>query len=560
VQASNIQVYLNGLPLSYPLDYTISNNSVKLTNRPSLFGNTPAIGSKVAIETFYYNNISNAVSIVNGSVSYDYDFMITTDGTALLLTPNYSYLTTATLKITTFAIQDSLGLVSERFVGNPQRTYKLSYPLLNSNYLWIEIDTISTGLISLMNSVDYQLLDDHLTVLISDAFILTNKDAVFIMSFADPSKSSKTLGYRISKDFLGKSSFTRLSNDDSTYLTSPLIPSDNEIYVADGSILSQPDSNRNIPGVILIAGERIEFFKNIDNVLSQLRRGTGGTSPAKYLNVGTIVVDQGTNQIINISPATPYSDTVLVQNTYTSSALENTYIISTSTVYNQINPKTSATIRCDGIQLMTTKSTLPTDPYTGLEFYQGRTYSISDASIDAKNQVEVYYGGRLLKKDQSFYHDTTIYYDGISPTQIKGTVPTALSLSTATIYLGDAYICQDTNEVWVCTNNQFNILTVPSFVYSGLKRSLPDFLINTSTQQLILNTATVNINTGTLLTIVKREVGPSWNNIISINSSTSLLESTGTIANFLKSGLAVLPSQYFYGSISTEVKSTGGLI
>jgi hypothetical protein len=209
---------------------------------------------------------------------------------------------------------------------------------------------------------------------------------------------------------------------------------------------------------------------------------------------------------------------------------------------------------------MTTKSTLPTDPYTGLEFYQGRTYSISDASIDAKNQVEVYYGGRLLKKDQSFYHDTTIYYDGISPTQIKGTVPTALSLSTATIYLGDAYICQDTNEVWVCTNNQFNILTVPSFVYSGLKRSLPDFLINTSTQQLILNTATVNINTGTLLTIVKREVGPSWNNIISINSSTSLLESTGTIANFLKSGLAVLPSQYFYGSISTEVKSTGGLI
>jgi hypothetical protein len=93
-----------------------------------------------------------------------------------------------------------------------------------------------------------------------------------------------------------------------------------------------------------------------------------------------------------------------------------------------------------------------------------------------------------------------------------------------------------------------------------MKRLLPDFLINTGTQQLILNTATVKISTGTQLTIVKRQVGSSWNDVISINSSTSLLDSTSTVANFLKSGPAVLPSHYFYGSNSTEVKSRGGLI
>jgi len=372
--ASNIQVYLNGLPLSYTLDYTISNNSVTLTSQPASSGNTPVVGSKVAIETFYYNNISNAVSNTNGIVPYDYDFMVTTDGSSLLLTPNYSYLTSATLKITTFAIQDSLGMVSQRFVGSPLRTYKLSYPVLNSNYLWVEADTTSTGLISLVNNIDYQMLGDNLTVLISDAINLTNEDTVFIMSFADPSRSAKTLGYRISKDFLGKTSFTRLSNDDSTYLTSPLTPASNSIYVADGSILSQPDSDRNIPGVVLIAGERIEFFKNIDNVLSQLRRATGGTAPAAHLDIGTIVLDQGANQTINVLPATPYSDTVLVQNTFTSAALENTYIISTTTVYNWVNPKTSATIQCDGIKLMTTKSTLPNDSYIGTEIYQARSY------------------------------------------------------------------------------------------------------------------------------------------------------------------------------------------
>jgi len=324
--------------------------------------------------------------------------------------------------------------------------------------------------------------------------------------------------------------------------------------------LSPSNIDTNSPGVVLIAGERIEFFKNVDNVLSQLRRGTGGTSPARYLEVGTTVIDQGINQIINASIATPYSDTVLIQNTYTSANLENTYTISTSTIYNWVNSKTSSTIRCDGISLMTSVSTLPNDARTGVATYQGRTYSISTASIAAKDQLEVYYGGRLLKKDQSFYHDTTILYDGILPSQIKGIVPSALSLSSATIYLGDAYICQDTNEVWVCTINQYNITTVPTYVYSGLKRLLPDFTVTTSTQQIILNTATVNIQTGTQLTVIKRQVATSWNDVQSINSSTALLNSTSTVAKFLLSGLAVLPSQYFYGSSSTIVKPTGGLI
>jgi hypothetical protein len=100
---------------------------------------------------------------------------------------------------------------------------------------------------------------------------------------------------------------------------------------------------------------------------------------------------------------------------------------------------------------------------------------------------------------------------------------------------------------------------VPSFVYSGLKRYKPDFTINTGTQQIILNTQTVKIQTGTQLVVVMKQVGPSWNDVKSINSTTSLLDSTGTITKFLKLGNAVLPTHYFYGSASSIAKPQGGV-
>jgi hypothetical protein len=562
VEAKNIQVYLNGQLLQYSvnpanptLDYYIVNNQVKLTYRQGLNGNQPDVGSTIVIETFYHSNISNAVSITDGSVRYDYDYTIAGApeiGYTLLLSPNYSNLTNATVRILTFSIQDSLGMVPQTFVGNPNRTYRLDHPVLNSNYLWIEANTNDKGLISLTNGLDYQLLEDHLTILFGANIVLTNSDTVFITSFADPGRSAKTLGYRVTKDFLGKSSFTRLSSADSTYLTKPLTAFDKEIHIADGSILSLSNDDKNIPGVVSIAGERIEFFKNINNVLSQLRRATGGTSSVGNLPAGTIVMDQGINQIIQESVAKPYSDITLIQNTYTGVDLRNTYVISTATISTYVNPITSSTIRCDGIQLTTSTAALPKDPYTGTLTYRGRIYSVSNSSIAAKDQIEVYYGGYLLRKDQSFYHDTTMSYDGISVDQIKGEVATVTALSNISPYVGDAYICTDTDEVWVCTVNQYNIYGLPSYVYSGLRRILPDFTVFTATQQLVLNTATVKLNTGTLLTVVKRQVGSSWNDVISINTNTSLLDSTSTIVKFLNAGPAVLPTQYYYGKIDIQ--------
>jgi hypothetical protein len=67
--------------------------------------------------------------------------------------------------------------------------------------------------------------------------------------------------------------------------------------------LAEPISQRNIPGIIYISGERIEYMVKIGNRLSQLRRGSQGTAIGEIYPAGTAVVDLSYQEII------PYSET-----------------------------------------------------------------------------------------------------------------------------------------------------------------------------------------------------------------------------------------------------------
>ena len=652
---NDVNVYHNGnlLSIGSDLDYTYSSNTVSLTTSTL---NSLVTGDIIAVESFVANNITKGLP---SSDPYSYDYIVNPDG-VLFLAPPYCNYTRVDLRIISFADQDSLAPKVQIFQGNPSRMYILKQKILNPNYIWVTINVPNSGLLKLVNEVDFELLSDHMTVLINDKFNITSADTVIVTYFEDPSINSEILGYRITNDFLGGTSYTRISDQHSTYLTQPLHCADTEIYVADASVLSEPNVTANAPGVIMIAGEIIEFFNNKNNVLSNLRRATRGTSSASYLENGTRVIDQGVNQIIPMPIFEQYADTILIQNTFTSVNLNNTYIISKETINGLTTPlvtddtvspgetpntlinhiiaglQTSSTstastnnvvltptavpVRCDGIKLLhnvvynilsTSTATsnvlllpslsgisvgdtvfipgdygvkipvgtvvtnidtgrtrvilnnkitkqldngtavtfnnlapLPTDPYTGEIVNSLRVYPVSTASIDACNLVQVYYGGYLLRKDPTYYLDTTISYDGISTDQIVGSVPTVSALSTASFYLGNAYICEDTGKVWVCTQNQFGLSGVPHYVDSGLRRINPDFTIVTATQQLILNTATVSLQTGTLLSIVMRQSGPSWNDTIqgSVTMTDSILTSTSTMATFLQASQAVLPN------------------
>ena len=75
-----------------------------------------------------------------------------------------------------------------------------------------------------------------------------------------------------------------------------------------GTTLSEPNKGQNLPGVVFIEGERIEYFVKDGTTLRQLRRGTLGTGTKTTYAANTKVFDQ------NISKTVPYKDRTMAYN------------------------------------------------------------------------------------------------------------------------------------------------------------------------------------------------------------------------------------------------------
>ena len=367
----------------------------------------------------------------------------------------------------------------------------------------------------MVDKVDYELLEDDVTVQISDKFVNSSTDTIVIISISSSKLATTILGYRIFDDLLGRTQFKRLSGKNTTYLTKPLKFTDTEIYVADATVLTPPLLSKKIPGIVLIAGERIEFFKVENNVLSSLRRSTLGTAPNFYSETNTTVIDQSPDQTI------PYSEQILVQKHYTTSTT-NTYVISTVT---------NVAIG-DGIVLST------------------------DPEIPAVDQVKIYYGGRLLNKSGRYYQDLTLAYD--SP-DIVGNIEligsTDLLPSTNTI--GKAFLVTSTNQVWVYKNSS-ELAARHGYVYHGLDYIPPEFTINPQTQQITLNIIN-GVTPKVKLIIVKRQFESSsvWNDKNCECTTKSLMDSTTIPAKFLQARPTNLPDWYYYGGDLTLEDQTG---
>jgi hypothetical protein len=73
---------------------------------------------------------------------------------------------------------------------------------------------------------------------------------------------------------------------------------DKEIHVTDASELATPFASRNIPGVVVINNERIEYLQKTGNILTQLRRGVQGSAIAEVHARDSAVIDIGTPETI----------------------------------------------------------------------------------------------------------------------------------------------------------------------------------------------------------------------------------------------------------------------
>jgi hypothetical protein len=284
--------------------------------------------------------------------------------------------------------------------------YKISRKILNDNLVWVSI-----GDNTLLGGIDFEVLGDGMTIIVDQSIPFNAEDQVIITSFAQ-STAGKTVGWKIFRDMIGRTHFKRLSNTDTTYLIAPLGLTDTEIHVENGGVLPNADSKSNSPGIIFIAGERIEYLEKNGNILSRIKRATMGTGAKEHYMIGTWVFDQGKQQTI------PYQESVVIESTVTT--------ISTSSVT---------------IELDTNK------------------FVFRD-NVSLHDQVEVYYGGRLLEKPTKvgvdvLIHDAASYYNPINMTvkvpefTITGSITTAtLTITTATLASVEIKIVQRTGKMW----------------------------------------------------------------------------------------------------------------
>lgn len=496
----DVKVYANGVELRPGFDYTLDPVLSTITITPNLL----QIGDVIAIESIHDTQQD---FILSGNILELQNFF-------------YESALNAIVRVISFTDHDNMMIRTERFTSNMYHKYNLAFPVPNENYVWI----YANGRY-LIPKYEYELLDNMTTIELSPrVFASVDAGGQLVVTTINPkSYGTNVLGYRVFNDMFDRHEFKRISSFYSTTLSQPLHITDTEIYVTDASKLIPPNPLTNRPGVVIIDGERIEFFVKDGNILRQLRRSTLGTGPAEISHAGTTVIDQSLQQEI------PYTESVLVQ---TTSTTELSYVINTVT----------NTVTGDGI--------------------------ILTSGIAAADQVTVYYGGRQLRKTPLELHDKSKSYDDspasttILPPEFSIDILPLPVLVTEMVTggrapTGSGWVFHETAETmqiqpgWIMTDANGYRYTVISSGHntlfngwgvgfaSAITITWPLTFTGPTRQQLTLNISDTPAY-DTNLTIVQRK-GYVW------TGTESLLTSNVTQAHFLQEKEADLPNIYYYG-------------
>lgn len=175
---------------------------------------------------------------------------------------------------------------------------KLRKPAADVQYVWVSVN----GEL-LTPSVDYYLVDNKKKVRLVRR--PAQNDAIDIIHFTQPVSQPK-FAFRQFKDMLNRTHYKRLDAP-TTVLAQPLNSYDLRIEVEDGTNLPLPNKGGNLPGIIFVNGERIEYLVKEGNTLRQLRRGTLGTGVKDTHDAGSDIYDQSMLKTV------PYKDVTQIQ-------------------------------------------------------------------------------------------------------------------------------------------------------------------------------------------------------------------------------------------------------
>ena len=291
LQAEDVKVFINGQEISTPVQwrFDVFNSEIVLSD-----------------EVGFVNDLVEIYVITDG------DYQLNNSTLVLNQTPSAGQ----TVEVFKFSNHDLLGIerinydVVAREVVEPGDidyvTYqRLTYgeitlrkPAVGAEYVWV-----TKNKVLLTPNVDYFLTDNKTKIQLVNK--PTQTDTIEITHFTAPIVVPR-FAFRQFKDMLNRTHFKRLDAAD-TVLAQDLNYYDLRIEVVDGSNLPTPNKSNNLPGIVFIDGERIEYFVKEDNTLRQLRRGTLGTGVKSVHVAGSKVYNQSSAKTI------PYKDRTLTQ-------------------------------------------------------------------------------------------------------------------------------------------------------------------------------------------------------------------------------------------------------
>ena len=354
LDVADVKIFLNGIEIATPLQwrFEIANSSIILTDDTGVPGDLLEMyvitdgdyrisGNTLTLDTAPNNNeVIDVIQFTNhnliGIERMNYEVVSRTT----LIPEDVDYITYR---------RTTLGEV------------KLRKPAVDAQYVWV---SINGELLS--PSVDYYVTDDKMKVqLVRQP---EADDVIDIIHFTSPVSTPK-FAYRQFKDMLNRTHFKRLDTSPAK-LAQPLNYYDLRIELDNASELSEPNKGQNLPGVIFIEGERIEYFVKEENTLRQLRRGTLGTGVKDMYAIDTKVFDQ------NISKTVPYKDRTMTYNTTADGATVQFEVGYPVASINEIE------VFAAGVRLRKTALDV-FNPATALDSPEGDTIIAADFTFDA---------------------------------------------------------------------------------------------------------------------------------------------------------------------------------
>jgi hypothetical protein len=358
-----IKVYVNGVQLSV-LDYAIDVGALTVT----IQGYAYVEGGTLTLTR--YNNQDSAITIDNPDYYISNGNIIFDD----IPTGNVEVITMYNHDVQNIIrTREYFNITSALVPGSP--TYyqyqkirggslKLVRSVKSDDYIWV-----SKNRQLLSHSVDFYLDDDLRTIKFKQAF--DENDVIDVILFSD-NNVTNGFGFMQFKDMLNRTHYKRINKFKSTRLAKELTQRDTTIEVENGEALSIPNRSLNLPGIIEINGERIEYFVKNGNVLSQLRRATLGTGAPAVHKSTSIVLDIGPTETI------PYNDEFVVESSIGDGSTVNVVLGYTPTKvetnwYSETIPENHG--RCDEIEVFVGGLRLKKDSYSLFQESNQHPYS-----------------------------------------------------------------------------------------------------------------------------------------------------------------------------------------